>query len=216
MLRRIPALAFTAVLALAVLVVGHNLVFLLTYGPQYSVALARTGHDGRWNDTVRDVLAASGLLAAASTLRLAYLSRQVRLIGPVSRVSRPTFRVYFSALLPLWGQVLAVSLLLFVFQENLERWSAGLTLPGLDVLGTTDLIGPVPVFVLVSLVVAAVSALFRLGIITLEARIAARRARLRPAASTPPRRLPTDPRRPATSILGRNLAGRAPPTLLSA
>ena len=146
MLRRIPALAFTAVLALAVLVVGHNLVFLLTYGPQYSVALARTGHDGRWNDTVRDVLAASGLLAAASTLRLAYLSRQVRLIGPVSRVSRPTFRVYFSALLPLWGQVLAVSLLLFVFQENLERWSAGLNLPGLGVtnwlrLGVWLLIG---------------------------------------------------------------------------
>ena len=215
MLRRIPALAFTAVLALAVLVVGHNLVFLLTYGPQYSVALVRSGHDGRWNDTVRDVLAASGMLAAAATLRLAYLYRLVRLISPVSGSGRPSLGAYVRVLLPFWGRLFAVSLLLFVLQENLERWSAGLNLPGLGVLGTNDFISPVPVFVLVSLVVAAVAALFRLGITTLEARIAARQARLRPTASTPPRRLPADPRRPTTSILGRNLAGRAPPTPLS-
>ena len=121
MLRRIPALAFTAVLALAVLVVGHNLVFLLTYGPQYSVALVRSGHDGRWNDTVRDVLAASGMLAAAATLRLAYLYRLVRLISPVSGSGRPSLGAYVRVLLPFWGRLFAVSLLLFVLQENLER-----------------------------------------------------------------------------------------------
>src|SRR5664279_2465998 len=100
MLHRVTGLAFTAVLALAVLVVGHNFVFLLAYGPQYTAALVRTGHDGRWDATVRDVLAASGLLAATATLRLAYLYRQARLIGPVSGTTRPTFRGYFPVLLP--------------------------------------------------------------------------------------------------------------------
>jgi hypothetical protein len=211
MSRRVPGLVLTAVLTLAVLVVGHNLVFLITYGSGSGLALIRTGHGSRWDETVRVVLAAEILLAAAATLRLAYLYRMVRRLTPGFVGSDLSARGYVRALLPLWAGLFATSTLLFVLQENFEHWSAGLGLPGFGVLGSAAYVGPIPVFALVSLFVAAVAALFRWGVTTLEARVAAAR-RAVPSRATPPRRrLLTDPSRPATSILGRNLAGRAPP-----
>jgi hypothetical protein len=106
--------------------------------------------------------------------------------------------------------------MLFILQENFERWSAGLNLPGLGVLGPASYVGPISVFALVSLFVAAVAALFRWGVTTLEARVAAARTPARSVASSPQRRFALDPDRPDTSILGRNLAGRAPPAPIPA
>jgi hypothetical protein len=216
MWRRVPSLVLTAVLALAVLVVGHNLVFLLTYGSDSGVALAQTGHGSRWDETMRLVLGAEGLLATAATLRLAYLYRLVRLLRPGLVTGGLSARDYIRALLPLWIGLFATSTMLFILQENLERWSAGLNLPGLGVLGSASDVGPISVFALVSLFVAAVAALFRWGVTSLEARVAAARTPVRSAASSPQRRFALDPRRPATSILGRNLAGRAPPAPIPA
>jgi hypothetical protein len=216
MWRRVPSLVLTAVLALAVLVVGHNLVFLLTYGSDSGVVLARTGHGSRWDETVRLVLAAEGLLAAAATLRLAYLYRRVGRLSPGLATGGLSVLGYVRALMPLWIGLFATSTMLFILQENFERWSASLNLPGLGVLGSTDFVGPIPVFALVSLFVAAVAALFRWGVTTLEARGAAATTPVRSVASSPQRRFALDPDRPATSILGRNLAGRAPPAPIPA
>ncbi len=216
MWRRVPSLVLTAVLALAVLVVGHNLVFLLTYGSDSGVALARTGHGIRWDETVRLVLAAEGLLAAAATLRLAYLYRRVRRLSPGLVTGGLSVRGYVRALLPFWIGLFATSTMLFILQENFERWSAGVNLPGFGVLGSTSYVGPILVFALVSLFVAAVAALFRWGVTTLEARVAAARTPARSVAPSPQRRFTLDPDRPATSILGRNLAGRAPPAPIPA
>jgi multisubunit Na+/H+ antiporter MnhC subunit len=201
------------VAALAVLVAGHNLVFLLTYGPDYALALAGTGHDGRWNETVRAVLTAAVLVAAAGTLRLVYLYRLVRRLNADGweRLSR---RGYFRTLLQIWARLFAISTLLFLLQENYERWTVGLQLPGVGVLLSFDGAGPVVVFLLVSLVVGAVAALFEWGIAALEAQIAVGHLRPRAASSPLPRRRP-EPIRPSSSILGRNLAGRAPPAPLT-
>ena len=216
MWRRVPGLMLTAVLALAVLVVGHNLVFLITYGSGSSVALIRTGHGSRWDETVRVVLAAEILLAATATLRLAHLYRLVHRLSPGFMADGLSARGYVRALLPLWAGLFATSSLLFVVQENFEHWSAGLGLPGLDVLGSGAYVGPMPVFALVSLFVAAVAALFRWGVRTLEARIAAGRIPHLPPSSSPRVRFGPDPDRHTTSILGRNLAGRAPPAPIPA
>jgi hypothetical protein len=71
--RSLRGLALSVATALVVLVTGHNLVFLLTYGADYGAALARTGHDSRWTETVQAVLLATSLLAAAAIVRIAYL-----------------------------------------------------------------------------------------------------------------------------------------------
>ena len=214
MRRRVPGLTFTAVIALAVLIVGHNMSFLMAYGSGYAAALARTGHDGRWDDTVLGVLATAGLLATAATMRLAHLCLIVVRRRPGAGAGRLSIRAYFRVLVPLWARSFAVAAPLFVVQENFERWNAGLGLPGLAVLGSPGVIGPIPVFAFVSLLVAAVAALFKWGISTLEAQIAAGRIRAAVPQTTPASRLRPLPDRAAISILGRNLAGRAPPSPL--
>jgi hypothetical protein len=44
---RVLGLSLTAVPSLAALVIAHNLGFLLAYGADYGIALARTGHGRR-------------------------------------------------------------------------------------------------------------------------------------------------------------------------
>jgi len=214
MRRRVPGLVFSALLALVVTVLGHNLVFVLTYGAGYSIALARTGHDSRWDDTVRAILAAGALLAVAASLRLIYLHRLVRSIQPEGG-RHLSGRVYVRTVLPIWACLYLASTLVFVLRENYERWTVGVGLPGLSVLGSFGFIGPVLVFLIVSLAVAAVAGLFKLGISALEALVAASRARERHALC-PARPLPIDSDRPAISVLWRIGAGRAPPDPLPA
>jgi hypothetical protein len=215
MRRRVSGFALTGVLALVVLVVAHDLVFLLTFGTAYGFALARTGHDGRWDLAVRVVLGGGTALAAAAALRLGFLYGLVRAASSGSHGGLPV-RPYVSTVLSLWIRLFLIAMMLFVCQENLERWSTGIDLPGLGVLASSAYLGPIPVFVLVSLAVALVAALFGWGIETLEAQaMAARRLRPMPPASLP-LHFPVDSELPGASILGRNLAGRAPPSPLPA
>jgi hypothetical protein len=207
--RSLRGLALSVATALVVLVTGHNVVFLLTYGADYGVALARTGHDSRWTETVEAVLFAASLLAIAALLRIAYLAGLVQRLR-VGGGGRPNGRAFLRILARVWIKAFLTATILFVAQENYERWSVGLALPGMSVLGSFDVAGPVLVFLIVSLVVSAVAALFEWGIAELEAQIAAIRGRTQGVVSPglPPRR---EPIAPSSSILGRNLAGRAPP-----
>ena len=215
MTRRISGLAFTVLLSLAVLVVGHNLFFLLALGPNFGAALART-EDGRsWDAVVRDVLALATLMAALAASRVAYLYRLLRRLEPAGGASRLSVRAYTGAVVSLWLRLGALSTVLFVVQENYERWNVGLSLPGLAVLGLFGPLGPVPVLLVVSFAFSSVAALFRWGIETLEARIAALRTRVLLHARPSRQVCPDDPQWPATSILGRHLAGRAPPSILA-
>ena len=56
-----------SVMALATLVVAHQLVFLLAYGSDYDAALARSGHDGTWASTVSIVLLAAVCMLGLAT-----------------------------------------------------------------------------------------------------------------------------------------------------
>jgi hypothetical protein len=159
------------------------------------------------------VLSAVGLLAAAATLRLGLLYWQVRRSDPGQLVTGLSGALYLRTVLRVWSTLYAVSIPMFLVQENFERWNAGLGLPGLGVLGAIGLDGPVLLFALVSLAFALVVALYRLGVDRLEALIAEAQTRARrpvPAALLPAR---SDPESAPSSVIGRNLAGRAPPAL---
>jgi hypothetical protein len=197
------------------MVVGHNLTFLIAYGPDYASVLAAMGDGQGWDLTVAFVLAAAALLATLACLRLAFLLHQVRAAYSDKRVGL-SGAAYLRLLVPLWLGLLSASLLLFVLQENFERWAIGLPMPGISVLGAVGSVSPILVFALVSLAFAAVVALLRLGIGCLEAIIAVARTeswrwRPRPYPSGA-----SDPEPAPASVIGRNLAGRAPPALAPA
>jgi hypothetical protein len=211
---RISHSLFAGVLALAVFVVGHNLYFLLKYGSDYASDIARTGDGSSWNSTIQFVLAAAALLATVAILRLVFLLRQARKSNIRPQVTGLSGTIYLRAVVPVWLKLLSASILLFVLQENFERLSAGLPMPGLSVIGTIGLKSPVLVFALVSLAFALVVALFRLGIDSLEALIA--QARTRSWSQAPTFHRPSPAESAPESVIGRNLAGRAPPCFLPA
>jgi len=214
LLARISKHFAAALLALASMVVGHNLTLLIAYGPDYTARLTSMGDGKSWDDTVTFVLAAAAMLAITACLRLAFLLQQVRTAHPYQRVGL-SGSAYLRTLAPLWLKLFAVSLALFVFHENEERWGIGLAMPGMSVLGTVGPVSPILVFALVSLAFAAVVALFRVGIEFLEAIIAAARRQSWSQSPTLPRPKAARESAPA-SIIGRNLAVRAPPALVAA
>lgn len=213
---RVSRSLFAGVLALTVLVVGHNLYFLLRYGSEYTTDLARTGDGGSWDAAVRFVLASAFLLTSVSSLRLAFLFQEVRRTYPGQWVNGISGAGYLRSVAPIWLKLFSASIPLFVLQENLERWGSGLSLPGIGAIGTVGLGSPLLVFALVSLAFAVVVALFRLGIDRLETLVAEARSQ----SWRPVRRadLPggSDRESAPTSVIGRNLAGRAPPAVLLA
>jgi len=215
LLARISKYPAAALLALATMVVAHNLTFLIAFGPDYTSRLASMGDGKSWDDTVTFVLAAAALLTFTACLRVTFLIRQVRTSSPSQRLGL-SGRAYLRTLWPFWLRLFAASLVLFVLQENEERWGIGLAMPGLSVLGAVGPVSPILVFALVSLAFAAVVALFRVGIDCLEAIIAA--ARRRSWSEAPSLSRPKTPVRESApaSIIGRNLAGRAPPSLVAA
>jgi hypothetical protein len=203
-----------AALALTALVLAHDLVFLLTDGSSYGVAMAQTGHGPQWTATVVIVAVLAISLAVLGSFRLVSLTRQAReLEGTRATVRSGRLPDLAGQLVRSWLVILPVSLALFVVVENLEHLSVGLPAPGLGVLGSVQYHGVIGVFVLVSLVAALVDALYRWRRDVLIARIEAARARLaRRPARVARRALPWVDLRHA-AILGNRISGRAPPSL---
>ncbi len=213
MLARVPRLAIRAALTAVSLVLAHNLIFLLTYGADAGAALARTGHDATWSDAATTVLTLGSALFAAATWRLWRLTCRVRSLEQHGGRPVPVNgAVAAREIARFWTVIAPASAALLVLQENLEHAAAGLPLPLLGVLYSAEYPVTVPVVVCVALGIAAVAGLFALRIAALEAR-AARLARPRFGTPPAPRRVASSEHLPVASILGRRLAGRAPPVL---
>jgi len=200
------------ILSWAAFVLGHDLVFLLTYGAAYDAMLARTGHGEHWSITVAAVVGLAVALAVGCAVRLRALAGQARALeggrGRWVGGSRADLGV---AVLRLWPRMAGLTVAIFVVNENLERLSAGLGLPGLTVLDSLGYVGTLAVLAGCSLVVAVLEALYRWRRDVLLARVRAAAARSgRPAPSAAPRRLPWVERRHA-AVAGHRIVGRAPP-----
>jgi hypothetical protein len=152
--------ALTAVLAALAFALGHQIVYVLQYGPNSGLALARTGHGGQWAAAVATIVLLAALLAIAAVLELRRLARQAGSVhGLVA--SRAHLINLAREVIPLFLAVLAISLAVFLVVENLEYAAAGLTPPGLTLLLSAAHQETLITFELVSLVVAFVAGLYR-------------------------------------------------------
>ena len=77
-----------AALAAVAFVLAHDLVFLLTDGGSYGLALARTGHGDQWTGTVILVAALALSLAILGAFRLISLSRLARQLNATDQSVR--------------------------------------------------------------------------------------------------------------------------------
>ncbi|MGH2464344.1 MAG: hypothetical protein ACRDGI_02695, partial [Candidatus Limnocylindrales bacterium] len=104
-----------AALAAAALVLAHDLVFLLTDGGSYRLALARTGHGDQWTGTVIVVAILAIGLAMAGAFRLLTLSKLAHDLnaGDIS-VRQGSFADLAEHLFRAWLLILPVALALFV------------------------------------------------------------------------------------------------------
>jgi hypothetical protein len=204
-------------LAAVTFVLAHDIAFLLTYGSSWQALLARTGHGNAWNETVLVVVGVAMALAVAGLARLAWLARMARrLDGGRSAAPRAGGSALVQGLRRAWLAIFPISLVVFVVVENVERVSAGLPAPGLDVMGSLGFAGIAVLFGIVAGVAALIDALYRWRRAVLIARIeAARRRPARAAAVGARPDVPWVERRHA-AIAGHRIAGRAPPRALAA
>lgn len=204
-----------ATLSLGALILGHHLVFLTAYGPRYWAMLERTGHGPVWAVTVITVGILSTGLVFLALRRLASLARLARAVkgGKLAvRDGRPRDLAIHA--IRLWAMIVAISLALFVLNENLERAANGLPTPGLTILvAGVGNASPILVFAAVAAAVAIVAALYRWQRDILLARVRGERPAwdrtVQRGLPRPPAALPRRPR----SVVGSRLAGRAPPLL---
>jgi hypothetical protein len=201
-------------LAAVAFVLGHDLVFLLTDGGAYGVALARTGHGDQWTGTVILVAALALGLTVLGAIRLFSLTRLAHELDAGELTVRAgRLSDLAGHLVRAWLVILPIALVLFVIVENVEHLSVGLAAPGLSVLGSSEYHSVIGVFLVVSLLAALVDSLYRWRRDVLVARIEAARARIRRRPAVVARRaLPWVDRRHA-SITGNRISGRAPPFL---
>jgi len=210
-----PALVVAALSPLS-LVLAHNLVFLLAYGDETTLALRTTGHDATWFNAVGLVIACSAVLGVAGFARIATLWRAARrLERETGRLAHTGWRGFGRLLVRTWIGLALVTALWFLVQENAERLAIGQAAPLLDPLFEHGVTGPLLVMPAISLLAALVGTMFRWGVSALLARItAARLARRRPRPSVVPR--PTGRISHPSALLARHLGLRAPPPALVA
>jgi hypothetical protein len=148
-----------AVLVAAVLVAGHDTLYLVTYGPgEVHHALAASGHGVPWTGICLAALMVGGAVALVAVQRSHRLNARLRQIGapPVRRVST---RHLARRIASLWLPLLIVSLLVFAVQENIEHVAHhGGHLPLLEVWYLGEYQWTVPIFALVALAAAALGA----------------------------------------------------------
>lgn len=203
-----------AALAAVAFVLAHDLIFLITDGRSYGIALAQTGHGNQWTGTV---IIVAGLAIALAILGIARLVSLSRLAGELDAgditVRGGRLGDLAGHLVRSWLVILPIALVLFIVVENIEHLSVGLPAPGLSVLGSSQYHSVIGVFAVVSMLAALVDALYRWRRDILVARIEAARARLRRRPATVAgRSLPWVDQRHA-AITGNRISGRAPPPL---
>jgi hypothetical protein len=202
------------------LLVGHDAVYAAEHGigPGYGSAMTALGHDAYWLPiTGLGALAAIGL-AVAAALAIGRLQRRLRRIAS-SKLIRTSSIAYRRELRSLYPALFLAVVALFTLPENLETVLARGDLPGVDVLLGGPLPVAIPVLGLVSLGLAAIGALVRWRIATLQARLrgALHAARQAMADAQPaPEWAEVGAVAPHRWILGRRDAGRAPPLVLLA
>ena len=199
-----------AVTALASLVLAHNLIFIAGYGSRFGAALAHTGHDHGWTVAALTSIGLAVSMLAVALTRLQQLRRTARGAGAMRLPTEPGLRAFASRWLAWWIALTLVTALLFVLQENLEHAHIRTGLPGLAVLASDAYPNAIAIIVAVALAISLVAALLGWRSAVLIARIEAVRPTARSgAAQSLPGSGPLDRRQ--GSILGRRLAGRAPP-----
>ncbi len=198
-------------MSFATFVLGHDLVFLVTYGERYGSAMRSTGHGPIWVLAALSAMLVSVALVLIAWSRLRTLVRAVPPLGrwaPVPSASPARFAI---GVVRLSIPVLAIALVLFVATENAEHVAAGLPAPGLAVLvGSSQYRLSLPIFLAVGLLVASIGALYRWRRDVLLERVRAIRTWRGRALSIPRPRPALRDRRPP-SIVGHGLAVRAPP-----
>jgi len=199
-----------AVTALASLVLAHSLIFLAGYGPRFGAVMQHTGHDHGWTLAVALSIGLAGSMLGVAVGRLVQLRRTARRAGAVSQPTEPGLRAFATRWLAWWIALAAITALLFAVQENLELSGVGATLPGMAILTSAAYPNAILIILAVALGISLVAALLGWRASVLAARIEAARSRSR--NHTAPASRPYEPidLRPG-SILGRRLAGRAPP-----
>lgn len=210
LLRGMPGrIAFWA-LAGAVLVVSHDVIFVVQLGPGEELvrALRHAAHD-YWG-TASVALAVAGVAGAiAFALRIRELRRRAAALGASAAPLRP--RGYIRRVASMWVALFTVVALGFLIQENVEHLRGHDHLLGVQALLGAEYPLALPVIGLISLAAALLGAAVRSVERALVTAIA---ESVRRAIPRPPVRLARAPLRlpfPHRSALAGTAAGRAPP-----
>lgn len=201
-------------LAGASLLVAHDAVFLVQLGPGEPVARAlRSGGHAYWEAASGVLLALAGLAALIVAVRIASLVRRVRTLSP--RPAGAAASGSRAALAGrLWLRLLAVVVVGFTIQENVEHLAGHQHLIGLGALHGVEYPLALPVLALVTLVAALIGSV----VLGIERRLLAAIAAIARLALRAPRVVPRPPLRllgRACSPLAARGAGRAPPSWLA-
>ena len=203
-----------AVTALASLVLAHNLIFIAGYGSRFGAVMEHTGHDHGWTIAAFTSIGLAASLLLIALRRLSQLRRAARTPGVETLPDEPGLPAFAGRWLSWWLALTLVTAALFVLQENLELASVGSALPGLGILSSAAYPHAIVIIPLVALGISLVAALLGWRTSVLIARIQAARHEARSARAQPLGLTEPIDLRPG-SILGRRLAGRAPPLTLT-
>jgi hypothetical protein len=211
---RLGRLATAAMLQLAALVLGHQLVYLARYGSRFGEALVHSGHGDAWTWAVISSLVLVAGFAALAVARLVRLGVLVRRAGTGTSAPAPRGDLAPMGLLRTWlrlaPRIAVLQLVLLTAQENIERSAIGEPMPGPGVLLSPEYAGGAWIALGVALLVSLVAALFAWRRGVLLARLRATRAPLPRAAVSELRPVQRESS-PVESLLGRRSALRAPP-----
>jgi hypothetical protein len=202
-------IAFWALAGIALLV-SHDAIFFVQYGPGESLtrALREAGH-AYWAAASLAVAGIGAVVAALVAFRLLQLQRRAHRLATVRK---PAPSGWPRRLLLTWGRLFAIVAIGFVIQESAEHFA----MHG-HAIGLGALIGPeyplaLPILGLVTLAAALVTVYVSAVEASLEATIAAAVRLLRaPLRITPS---PLELVLPRIPVLARAAAGRAPPHVL--
>jgi hypothetical protein len=199
------------VLAFVAVVLAHHAMYIVSGESTPASATSVPNADGYWQSIELVVaVAAAGLITTASRQlwRLRRQARRVRLGSDI--VPESELRYLLRLFLRAWLRVTALATVLFVLQENIERWIFGAPLPGLNALAPPDCQLAFLLIVAGAAAVALVASLVRWRTLVLRARLRACSSGRPRASSVGSLRQPLD-RRPVVRLLAAGLGMRAPP-----